>query len=177
VYVRSDLQQKIRQPIWGWFSQRDQFAMGPAYDPAPGIDQFLTGTPNIVGAVAVEEGARLLGEAGLLRLRAKGVELTSYLVALADEWLAPHGFALASPRDAERRGAHVTLRHDDAWQISQALIREKVVGDYRTPDRVRLGPAPITTRFVDVWDAMDKLRRIAADGSYEDIPAGQARVT
>jgi kynureninase len=177
VYVRAHLQDRLRQPIWGWFSQRDQFAMGPAYDPAPGIDQFLTGTPNIVGAVAVEEGARLLGEAGMARLRAKGIELTSYLVALADEWLTPLGFALASPRDAERRGAHVTLRHDDAWQISQALIRAKVVGDYRTPDRVRLGPAPITTRFVDVWDAMDTLRRIAADRSYEDIPAGQARVT
>jgi kynureninase len=177
LYVRGELQDRLRQPIWGWFSQRDQFGMGASYDPAPGIDQFLTGTPNIVGAVAVEEGARLLGEAGIDRLRAKGIALTSYLIALADEWLAPLGFALASPRADERRGAHVSLRHDDAWQISQALIREKVVGDYRTPDRVRLGPAPITTRFIDVWDALDKLRRIAADRSYEDIPAGQARVT
>ena len=177
VYVRGELQERLRQPIWGWFGQRDQFAMGPAYDPAPGIDQFLTGTPNIVGTVAVEEGARLLGEAGIARLRAKGMALTSYLVGLADEWLAPLGFALASPREAERRGAHVAFQHDDAWQISQALIREKVVGDYRTPDRVRLGPAPITTRFVDVWEAMDKLRQIAADRSYEDIPAGQSRVT
>jgi kynureninase len=177
LYVRGELQERLRQPIWGWFSQRDQFGMGPSYDPAAGIDQFLTGTPNIVGAVAVEEGARLLGEAGIARLRAKGIALTSYLIALADEWLAPLGFALASPRADERRGAHVSLRHDDAWQISQALIREKVVGDYRTPDRVRLGPAPITTRFIDVWDALDKLRRIAADRSYEDIPADQARVT
>ncbi len=177
LYVRGELQERLRQPIWGWFSQRDQFGMGPSYDPAPGIDQFLTGTPNIIGTVAVEEGARLLGEAGIAKLREKGVALTSYLVALADDWLAPLGFALASPREAERRGAHVSLRHDDAWQISQALIREKVVGDYRTPDRVRLGPVPITTRFIDIWDAMDKLRRIAADRSYEDIPADQARVT
>jgi kynureninase len=177
VYVRGELQERLRQPIWGWFSQRDQFGMGPSYDPAPGIDQFLTGTPNIIGAVAVEEGARLLGEAGIGRLRTKGIALTSYLIALADEWLAPLGFALASPRADERRGAHVSLRHDDAWQISQALIREKVIGDYRTPDRLRLGPAPITTRFIDVWDALDKLRRIAADRSYEDIPADQARVT
>jgi kynureninase len=177
LYVRSDLQDRLRQPIWGWFSQRDQFAMGPSYDPAPGIDQFLTGTPNIIGAVAVEEGARLLGEAGIGRLRAKAMALTSYLVALADDWLAPLGFALASPREAGRRGAHVSLRHDDAWQINQALIREKVVGDFRTPDRIRLGPVPITSRFTDVWDALDKLRRIAADRTYEDIPAGQARVT
>ncbi len=177
LYVRGDLQDRLRQPIWGWFGQRDQFAMGPAYDPAPGIDQFLTGTPNIIGTVAVEEGARLLGEAGMPALRAKSIALTSYLIELADEWLTPLGFTVASPRDEASRGAHVSLRHDDAWQISQALIREKVVGDYRTPDRVRLGPAPILTRFTDVFDAMDKLRTITADKSYTDIPPGQSRVT
>jgi kynureninase len=177
LYVRDHLQERLRQPIWGWFSQRDQFGMGPAYDPAAGIDQYLTGTPNIIGAVAVEEGARLLGEAGMQRLREKGIALTSYLVALADEWLAPLGFTLASPRDPARRGSHVSLRHEDAWQLSQALIRANVIGDYRTPDRLRLGPVPIVTRFADVWDALDRLRKIAADRSYEDIPAGQARVT
>ena len=177
LYVRDGLQDQLRQPIWGWFGQRDQFAMGPGYDPAPGIDAYLTGTPQIVGTVGVEEGARLLGEAGMTRLRAKGTELTRYLIALADELLAPLGFAIASPRDDARRGAHVTLRHDDAWQISQALIRENVIGDYRTPDRIRLGPAPITSRFVDVWTAIDTLPQIAADKSYADIPSEQARVT
>ena len=140
LYVRQDLQAALRQPIWGWFSQRDQFGMGPRYERRRGMAAFLTGTPNIIGAVAVEEGARLLGEAGMTRLRAKSLALTSYLVELADEWLTPYGFALASPRDATRRGAHVSLRHDDAWQISQALIDAEVVGDYRVPDRVRLVP-------------------------------------
>jgi kynureninase len=176
-YVRRDLQDQLRQPIWGWFGQHDQFAMGPRYDPAPGIDAFATGTPNIIGTVAVEEGARLLGEAGLDRLRAKSVALTSYLIQLADSWLDEHGFTVASPRDDTRRGGHVSLRHPDAWQLSQALIRENVIGDYRTPDRVRLGPVPIITRFTDVWDALDRLRQITADKSYTDIPPGQARVT
>jgi kynureninase len=177
IYVREDLQSLLRQPIWGWFSQHDQFAMGPRYDPAPGIDSFLTGTPNIIGAVAVEEGARLLGEAGLPALRAKSIELTSYLIALADEWLVPLGFAIASPRDPARRGAHVTLRHNDAWPISQALIRADVVGDYRTPDRLRLGPVPLSTSFTEVFDAMDRLREITATKSYADIPLEQSRVT
>jgi kynureninase len=176
-YIRTELQDQLRQPIWGWFSQHDQFGMGPDYEPAPGIDQFLTGTPNIIGTVAVEEGARLLGEAGIDRLRVKGTALTSYLIALADEWLTPHGFTVASPRDAARRGQHVTLRHDDAWQISQALIRENVIGDYRTPDRIRLGPAPITTRFTEVFDAMAALQRIAADKSYADIQPDPSGVT
>jgi kynureninase len=177
LYVRESLQPQLRQPIWGWFGQRDQFEMGPHYDPAPGIDAFMTGTPNVIGTVAVEEGARLLGEATMAQLRAKSIELTSYLTALADEWLVPLGFALASPRDATRRGAHVSLRHDDAWQISQALIRDGVIGDYRTPGRLRLGPVPIYTRFTEVWSALDRLRDIAATKSYADIPAEQSRVT
>jgi kynureninase len=177
LYVRHELAQRLRQPIWGWFGQREQFAMGPGYDPAPGIDAFATGTPQVIGTVAVEEGARLLGEVGMDRLRAKSLELTGYLIMLADEWLTPLGFALASPREGSRRGGHVTLRHPEALRISQALIREKVVGDYRTPDRLRLGPAPVTTSFTDVWDAMDRLRRIAADKAYDDIPLELPPVT
>ena len=177
-YVRRGLQVQLRQPVWGWFGQQDQFAMGPRYQPAPGIDAFLTGTPQIIGTVAVLEGARLLGEAGIGRLRAKGIALTGYLISLADEWLAPDGFTLASPREDRRRGSHVCLRHPDAWRISQALIRAGVVGDYRSPDRLRLGPAPITTAFTDVWDALDTLRSIAADpASYAGLPAEAARVT
>jgi kynureninase len=177
LYVREDLQSLLRQPIWGWFSQHDQFAMGPRYDPAPGIDAFLTGTPNIIGAVAVEEGARLLGEAGLEALRAKSIEQTSYLMALADEWLVPLGFTIASPREAERRGGHVTLRHDDAWPISQALIAAGVVGDYRTPDRLRLCPIPLSTSFTEIFDALERLREIMATKSYADIPLEHSRVT
>ncbi len=178
LYVRADLQERLRQPIWGWFGQRDQFAMGPKYQPAPGIDAYLTGTPQIIGTVAVEESARLLSEAGMGRLRAKGVALTSYLISLADQWLASYGFALASPRDSGRRGSHVCLRHPEAWRICQALIRAGVVVDYRTPDRLRLGPAPIFTGFTDVWDALDTLRRLAADPqSYAELRAEPARVT
>ncbi len=177
LYVRSELADGLRQPVWGWFGQHDQFAMGPGYDPAAGIGKFLTGTPPIIGIAAVEEGARLLGEAGLGRLRAKGVALTELLIALADEWLAPHGFAVASPRESARRGSHVCLRHPDAWQISQALIGAGVIGDYRTPDRLRLGPAPIITRFTDVWDALQTVRRIAGDRSYASLAARRSRVT
>lgn len=177
LYVRSELQDRLRQPIWGWFGQQDQFQMGPAYDPVPGIERFATGTPQIVGTVAVQEGVRLLAEAGIDRLREKSVALTSYLIQLAGEWLGPHGFTLASPRADARRGGHVTLHHPDAWRLNQALIRSGVIGDYRTPDRIRLGPVPITTRFTDVWDGLDRLRTIAADRAHEDLPAEYSRVT
>jgi kynureninase len=177
LYVRRELQDTLRQPVWGWFGQRDQFAMGPGYDPVPGVERFATGTPPIIGTVAVAEGVQLLAEAGIERLREKGVALTRYLIQLADEWLEPHGFRLASPRADARRGCHVTLYHPDAWQISQALTTAGVISDFRTPDRLRLGPVPIATRFADVRDALDRLRRIAADKSYADQPIERSRVT
>jgi kynureninase len=177
LYVSAALAGELHQPVQGWFGQRDQFGMGPAYDPVPGIGRFLAGTPDIVGTAAVEEGARLLAEAGIGRLRAKGIRLTGYLIALADAWLVPLGCAVASPRDAARRGSHVCLRHPEAWRIGRALIAAGVIGDYRTPDRLRLGPTPITTTFTDVWDALAKTRRIIEDRAYLDLPAEPARVT
>jgi len=170
LYVRRNLQPRLRQPVQGWFGHRDKFAMGPDYDPAPGIGRFLTGSPNIIGTVAVEEGARLLGEAGIGALRAKGMLLTDYLITLADAWLTPLGCLLASPRDAARRGSHVSLRHPEAERINQALIRAGVIGDYRNPDRLRLGPAPISTRFTDVWDALTITRKIIEAQAYEQFP-------
>jgi kynureninase len=175
LYVRDELQAALRQPIWGWFGQRDQFAMGPAYDPVPGIDRFLAGTPAVTGIAAVEEGVRVLAEAGIDRLRAKGIALTDYVIELAGAWLP--AFDLATPADPGRRGSHVSLRHPDAWRVTQALIEDKVIPDYRTPDRLRLGPAPVSTGFTDVWDGMSRLRQIMADKSYERFSGEPSRVT
>jgi kynureninase len=177
LYVRAGLQQRLRQPVWGWFGQRDQFAMGAGYDPAPGIGAFLTGTPQVIGTVAVQQGVELLAEAGIGKLRAKSAALTSYLIDLADDWLAPSGITVASPRDDHRRGGHVTLAHPDAGPISQALIGQNVICDYRTPDRIRLGPAPAYTRFTDVWDALDTLRQILISRSYLNQPAAHSAAT
>jgi kynureninase len=176
-YVRRELQEQLHQPIWGWFGQRYQFAMGPAYDPADGVDRFAVGTPPVLAMAAVEVGARLSAEAGIERLAAKGQALTGLLIALADVWLAGHGVAVASPRDAARRGSHVSLAHPAAWQLTRALVDRGVVPDFRTPDRVRFGPAPLYTRFVDVWDAMDRLRAVLDDGAQHGYPTERSRVT
>jgi kynureninase len=177
LYVRRELQDRLRSPIQGWFGQRDQFAMGPVYEPAEGIERFGVGTPPVLAMAAVDVGVRLVAEAGVDRLAAKGRVLTDLLVALGDSRLAPHGVGLASPRDGSRRGSHVTFAHPQAWQLTQALIDAKVVPDFRTPDRVRLGPAPLYTRFVDVWDAMDRFRDVLETGAFERYPAERSRVT
>jgi kynureninase len=127
---------------------------------------------------AIQEGAALLAEAGIDKLRAKGIALTDYLVRLADAWLAPLGFSVASPRDSARRGSHVTLRHPDAYRVCRALIETaSVIPDFRTPDRVRFGPAPIYTRFVDVYDAMDRVRETVDAGRHEAYDDTRLTVT
>ena len=149
----------LRTPIQGWFGQDDQFAMERPYAPAAGITRFMAGTPPILVLAAVEEGVRITAEAGIEALREKSIAQTELMIALHDEWLAPLGFTLGSPRDPARRGSHVSLNHPEAWPICRALIeRADVVPDFRGPDSVRLGIAPLYTRFVDVWDAIDRLR-------------------
>ncbi|MDQ1644460.1 MAG: kynureninase [Cryptosporangiaceae bacterium] len=178
LYVRRELQESLRQPIWGWFGQSGQFAMEGTYTPVRGIGSFAAGTPPILGLYAAQEGVRLIAEAGIDRIRAKGMALTSYLIDLADEHLAPLGFRLASPRPADRRGAHVTLHHPAAWQVCQALIeRAKVLPDFRTPDRVRLGLAPLTTSFAEVREAVDRLAKLVAAGDHLGYPRAPGRVT
>lgn len=177
LYVRTELQATLRQPIWGWFGQRDQFAMGPAYDPVPTIDRFATGTPNIVGLTSVEAGVTLLAAAGIDALRAKGISLTSYLIQLCDAWLIPLGFELAGPRDANLRGSHVSLRHPAAFQLCRALIEDHVVPDYREPDLIRCGLAALTTSFAEVHEAMRRLRELTTSGRYLDFAPERSRVT
>jgi kynureninase len=178
LFVRADLQERMRSPVWGWFGQRDQFVMGPHYEPASGIERFLAGTPPVLGLTAVEAGVELILEAGVDRVQEKARALTELLIALHDERLAPLGLRLNTPRDPSRRGAHVSLGHDEGWRLCRALIeRADVLPDFRPPDTVRLGFAPLYSRFVDVWDAVDRLARLVETGEYREVEALPARVT
>jgi kynureninase len=178
LYVRRDLHARLRQPIWGWFGQRDQFDMGAGYEPVDRIERYLVGTPPILSLAAVDPALAILERAGIDRIRAKGVALGELTAALARLWAAPLGFRLASPADPAARGSHVSLEHPDAWRICRALIDDaKVVCDFRVPDRIRIGPAPLYTRFVDVWDALDRLRDLVARGGHDRLSAERPRVT
>jgi kynureninase len=178
LYVAKELQPRLRSPIWGWFGQRDQFAMERDYDPVAGIGRFLAGTPPVLDLAAVEEGVKLTAEAGVDRLREKSLALCELIIELHDAWLAPLGFELGSPRDGARRGSHVSVRHPEAWPICRALIeRAAVIPDFRGPDSIRLGVAPLYTRFVDVYDALDRLRGLVERGEQRLVDPERARVT
>jgi kynureninase len=173
-FVRHDLQPHLHQPIWGWWSRRDMFDMEQGYDPEPGMRAWLSGTPGILSMAAVEPGVTMIAEAGMDAIRAKSVALTTFAVQLYDAWLQPHGVGLASPRDAERRGGHVTLTHPRARELTAELIAGGVIPDFRRPDGIRLGLAPLTTRFVDVYDAMERLTALVTRDAVDlDSPLDQ----
>jgi kynureninase len=162
LYVAQRHQAESANPIPGWFGARDVFAMGPAYDPAGDIRRMLSGTPHVSGIVAVDEGVRLVAEAGIERIHTKAVGLTEMVVRLVDDWLVPHGVKLASPRDPARRGGHVTVRVPDARGVTAKLIAAGVVPDFRNPDLIRLGLSPLTTSYAEAWTALDVMRGIIA---------------
>jgi kynureninase len=157
LYVRRALQDTLRNPIQGWFGQRDQFAMAQGYDPVDGIGRWLVGTPSVIGLTAVDVGVGLSIEAGIDAIRAKGIALTDYAIGLFDGLLAPRGATLGSPRVSGLRGAHVSIRHPDARRLCAELIARDVVPDFREPDGIRLGLSPLTSRYTDAWDGIDRL--------------------
>ena len=162
LYVRRELQADMRPPIQGWFAQADQFAMGPCFQARAGIAGWLTGTPGVIGLAAAEAGIAMAAEAGVERLRAKGIALTEYAIELHDAWLAPLGCRLGSPRDAARRGAHVAIRHPAAERLTAELIERGVIPDFRAPDSIRIGCSPLTTSFEEVRLGLDGLRELLA---------------
>lgn len=178
LYVRRDLQASLRNPISGWMGQHDPFAFGLEYVAAPGMRHFLTGTPPVLSLALIEPGVDLLAEAGLAALRAKSVQQTEYFIALWEARLAPVGYTLKSPRQAAQRGSHVSLGHVEGWRINQALILDLgVLPDFRAPDNIRLGFAPLYTRFVDLYHAAERLRRAVDEGVYARYSLQRTEVT
>ena len=157
-YVRADLQEQMTQPIQGWIGHADPFAMGPGYTPGPGMKRFISGTPPVLGMLAMQDTIGLVAEVGIDAVREKSLALTEYAIGLADAWLAPIGVELASPRDGRWRGGHVTLSHPAMREVNQRLWAEDVIPDYRDPGGLRIGLAPLSTSFQEVWLGMSMVR-------------------
>ncbi|HYZ79783.1 MAG TPA: kynureninase [Solirubrobacteraceae bacterium] len=160
LYVRAEHQDPLRQPIWGWLGRRDPFEMAPGYIPGEGVTAMLSGTPPVLALTAVASGLDLVIEAGIDAIRRKSIALTEYAIALIDQWLAPLGCSVGSPRDPARRGSHVALVHPEARALTHRLIADGVIPDFRTPDVIRLGLSPLTTRFTDVYDGLERVREM-----------------
>ena len=171
LFVRKGLQEKLLPQLAGWFGSRHPFQFEPHYSPARGIRRFLAGTPPILSLQAIEMGILLLMEAGMESLRQKSIRQSQFFIELFDRLLQPVGFQLGSPRDPARRGSHLALTHREAFRINKALIsppegKPVVIPDFRVPDNLRIGLAPLFLGYTDVFRAAMRMREIVIDHEY-----------
>ncbi len=167
LYVRRSLQEQLTNPLAGWMGRASMFDFDLDHVPAEGIRRFLTGTPPVLSMACMEPGLDLVAAAGLDAIRAKSIGLVAFFLELFEEYLAPLGYRLQSPVEPERRGSHVSLGHDDGLAIDLALIAELgVIPDFRPPDNLRLGFAPLSTSFAEVAELTMRLAQVVVDGVY-----------
>ncbi|MFC3581396.1 kynureninase [Sphingomonas hylomeconis] len=178
LFVAEHHQASLRSPLTGWMGHAAPFDFDDAYEAAPGMDRFLCGTPPILGMAALEIGIDLFLEADRTALFAKSRALCSLFVELVEERCAGLGLTLASPRDPQARGSHISLAHRDAYPVMQALIAHGVTGDFRAPDILRFGFTPLYVGYEDVWRAVEILRDVLTSKSWDsDTYRRRAAVT
>ena len=178
LFVRKPWQGRLPVPIQGWFAQADQFTMGPEFDRAPGIRGFQIASPPIMGIRAVQSSLDMVEHAGMAAIETKARMGTDMMVALFDQWLAPLGFELHTPRVADHRGGHITVTHPEAKQVALAMRQlAKVVPDYREPSMIRLAISPLATTYTEVWEGLNRMRELVESGRYRDAVPEASRVT
>jgi len=178
LYVNKRVQAELQVPIQGWFSQGDQFGMGPVFERAQGIRGFQIASPSIIGLRCVKSAFSMIEEATISAIANKASAGTQMMIDLYDAWLVDLGFTLLTSRNAQERGGHISLGHPDAARICVALRQfARVIPDYRTPSSIRLAIAPLPTSYVEVWDGFQRMRDLVASRQYEKVAKPDSRVT
>jgi kynureninase len=164
LFVAERHQGGFRSPLTGWMGHARPFDFVDAYEPAPGMAQTLSGTPQILGLSALDAALEAFDGVSMSALRAKSMALGDLFLDLV-EARCPQ-LELACPRAADQRGSQASLSHDEGYAIVQALIARGVIGDFRAPDVLRFGFTPLYLRFVDVWDAVDILAEVMTSEAW-----------
>ena len=178
LYVNTRIDAEVENPLSGWWGHEQPFAFDLEYTPAASIRRFQTGTMPILSLSSVETGVALTTEAGIDNLRAKSVGLSEFFIEQSRVHLEPLGFSVASPSDPGRRGSHVSLRHPDGWRIVRAMIEHgMVIPDFREPDNLRFGFAPLYASFTDLHTAVIRIKNVMGAGLPGTYPKARASVT
>ncbi len=182
LYIHRDLQAQLSPPIWGWFGTQSPFDFDLDFQPAGDLTRFQISTPHILSLLAIEPALEIILEAGMENLRQKSIHQSEYLIYLAREILLPQEYKLGSPTEVEQRGSHVTLQHPEAYRICRALIEPeegqiRVIPDFREPDNIRLGIAPLYTSFTDLHRAVARMEMIVKEKLYQHYSKEPLTVT
>ena len=167
LFVAKRLQDQVSQPLTGWMGHAAPFAFEQSYRPAPGITRQRSGTPSILAMSALDAALDLFDGLDMGLVRRKSLSLTEHFIQLMEQRCGSFGFSLASPREQDRRGSQVSWRHEQGFAISRALVAQGVIGDFRAPDIMRFGFAPLFVRHVDVWDAVAAIEGLMRSGGWD----------
>jgi kynureninase len=168
LYVRKDLQQRMPPGIAGWLGHANPFDFYDDFQPADGIRRHHCGTPGILGLSALDGSLSVFDQVDMQVVRQKSLRLTQLFMDLVAQECSGYGLSVVTPRSPERRGSHVSLRHEHGYEIMQALIAREVIGDFRAPDVMRFGFTPLYTRYVDCWTAVARLRAVLESGCWQE---------
>ena len=167
LYVAERHQNRIEPPITAWFGHADPFGFGDEFSPAPGIVRNMTGTPGVLGLTALDASLDLWADVRIEDVREKSLKLGELFIDLMAERCKDYGFTLASPR-GQKRGSQVSFYHEDGYPIMAALIDGGIMGDFRAPDILRFAITPLYQRYVDIWDAVDRIATIMENGTWRE---------
>ena len=168
LYVSQQLQTALQSPLSGWMGHKAPFMFDIDYQPATGIERYLCGTPSILGLAALEVGVDIVLEAHLDKVRQKSERLGNLFIQQVDERCGKFPISIACQRDPALRGSQVSFHHNESYSIMQALIARGVIGDFRDPDILRFGLAPLYLGYTDVWDAVTVLNEILETNAWQD---------
>lgn len=178
LYVSKRIQDELLMPIQGWFAQRNQFLMGSKFEQAQGMRGFQIASPSIIGLLCIDEGFGMIEQATITQINAKASKGTDMMIKLFDQWLAPLGFELVTPRDSTLRGGHISIYHPDAAQIARGLRDDmKVIPDYRAPNSIRVAISPLATSYVEVFDGFERIRDYTESGKYKGLDLSNVKVS
>ena len=171
LYVSKALQASLKNPIWSWFSHEKPFDFEASYQPSESIQKFAISTPSILSLTPIEQGLDIVLEAGIDNLRTKSVRQSTFLWELIEQELIPLGFKIASPALASERGSHISIQHPEGYRINRAMINPKadnkiIIPDFRPPNNIRLGIAPLYTSFMDLYETVERIKNIVLEKEY-----------
>jgi kynureninase len=168
VYCARRHQRTVRQPLSGWWGHARPFEFEQGFEADRGIRGFLCGTQPILSFRGMQAGLQLAAEADMAAVRDKSMGLTQRFLELAEASTGSLGVGVFSPREPQARGSQVALTHPDGYAVVQALVARGVIGDFRAPDIMRFGFAPLYLRHADVVRAARTLHQVLACGAYRD---------
>ncbi len=174
LYVRKDLQEKLTNPIWAWFSHKRPFDFSADYQAADSIQRFATSTPSILSLAPIEVGVDVFLEAGMDKIREKSIHQSSFLIEMIEKYLIPVGFSIASPVNVNHRGSHISIQHPEGYRINKAMINPSdgsipIIPDFRPPNNIRLGIAPLYNTFHELYQCIERILKIIENKEFEQF--------